>query len=85
MDIDTIFSNLEKADKVSENCVIFGGFKVVIGINNCYIYENEILLQKTDISNEIAMELQGMCVKEMNRRKSDRLKEFELELKKIKG
>lgn len=85
MDIDIIFSNLGKADKVSKNCVIFGGFKVIIDMNNCYIYENEILLQITDIGNEIAMQLQDMCVKEMNRRKSDRLKEFENQLKKIKG
>jgi predicted metal-binding transcription factor (methanogenesis marker protein 9) len=94
MDIDIIFSNLEKADKVRDNFVVFDSYNVKFGTSSCKvdfatysceIYEDDVLLQRVYMSEEKYLELEDKCSKEIERRKLMRLVEFENQLKKIKG
>lgn len=94
MDIDTIFSNLEKADKVKENFVVFGNFNVRFGVSSvkvdfatysCEIYEDDTLLEIVYFDKERYLELEDKCAKEIEHRKFLRLVEFDNQLKKIKG
>ena len=85
MDIEIIFSNLEKADKVRYNFIVFGNYSVYFDKSSCEISEDNVLLQRIDINKKKYLELKDKCNKEIERRKLMRLEEFENQLKKIKG